>query len=81
MQTYEKIKDKLSEGEQAAVETLIAAGWIGFGEALIESAITEGFKYPTFSVGGRYQFCLIINDLQTREPAADKKKRGRPKKL
>jgi hypothetical protein len=80
MQTYDKIKDFLSEGEQAAVEALIAAGWIPFADAMIESAEAEGYRYPTYNVGGRYQFCLTANGLQDRQPPAAKK-RGRPKKL
>jgi hypothetical protein len=80
MQTYEKIKEFLSEGEQAAVELLIAAGWIGFGDAFIEQGVAEGYKYPTYNIGGRYQFCLTVNDLNNRKPP-EKKKRGRPKKI
>jgi hypothetical protein len=80
MQTYESIKELLTESEQAAVEVLIRAGWIPFADAVIEQGMTEGYKYPTYSIGGRYQFCLTANDLQNRQPPPQKK-RGRPKKL
>jgi hypothetical protein len=83
MQTYEEIKNLLTESEQAAVEVLLRAGWIPFADAMIEQAKAEGYRYSTYNIGGRYQFCLTANDLQKRQapPAEQKKKRGRPKKL
>lgn len=82
MQTYEDIKELLTESEQAAVEVLINAGWVEFADAYIDQAIADGFRHPTYSISGRYQFCLTANHLQSRKQAAPgKKKRGRPKKI
>ena len=81
MQTYESIKDLLTESEQTAVEVLMRAGWIPFADAVIEQGVADGHKYATYSIGGRYQFCLTANDLKNRQPPPEPKKRGRPKKL
>lgn len=78
MDKYEEVLGRLTEDEKLAFEILQKNGWLAFAEVKVESAIIEDMKFPTYSVGGRYDLGVLKSQVPIKVPKApaSKKKKG-----
>jgi hypothetical protein len=78
MDKYEDVLGRLTEDEKLAFEILEKNGWLPFVEVAVDSAIIDGMRFPTYSVGGRYDAGILKSEVPVRSekvaPARKKKK-------
>jgi hypothetical protein len=78
MDKYEDVLGRLTEDEKLAFEILQKNGWLTFVEVSVDCAITENMRFPTYSVGGRYDLGILKSQVPVRSekvaPARKKKK-------
>ena len=78
MDKYEEILGRLTEDEKLAFDILRKNGWLTFVEVAVDSAIIDSVKFPTYSVGGRYDLGILKAQVpvQAEKAPARKKKKG-----
>jgi hypothetical protein len=78
MDKYEDILGRLTEDEKLAFDILQKNGWLTFVEVSVDCAITDNMRFPTYSVGGRYDLGILKTQvpIKVEKAPARKKKKG-----
>jgi hypothetical protein len=80
MKIFDELKKDLTDAEVKAIKDLMAADWQLMREAFIDQAAVDGFRFPTYTINGRYAVCLVKKRMEHKIETKPKK-RGRPPKV